>query len=205
MTPRRRLAGLQPAVVAVVLVALASSSLLGCASPEPTYFTLAALPGTAQPGSRLRTVELRRPGLAGYLDRPEIVRASNQYQLRLASAERWGEPLGDLIGRVLAENLTTRLPGTSVFTSAGSISTDADAAVELDVQRFDLDASGNVVLFAQVAIQRGRGRSPVAARSVRVQTRPGGASTPDLVAAMSAALAQASDQVAALLRGVPAG
>lgn len=187
-----------------LFLALAGPAFTGCASPEPAYYTLAAVPGPAQPGGP-RTVELRRPGLAGYLDRPEIVRSGGQYQLRLAANERWGEPLGDLIGRVMAEELTTRLPGSTVFTTAGSIGADADAAVEMDVQRFDLDSSGQVILLAQVAIQRGRGRTPVAARPIRISVRPTGGTTPQLVAAMSAALGQAADAVAALLRGVPTG
>lgn len=195
MLARRRL----PALLACT--GLAGILAPGCASPEPAYYTLAALPGPAQPGGP-RTVELRRPGLAGYLDRPEIVRAGGQFQLRVAQGERWGEPLGDLIGRTLAEGLTTRLPGTTVFTALGSIGTDADAAVELDVQRFDLDPSGEVVLLMQVAVQRGRGRAPVAARPLRIRTRPAANSTPDLVAAMSAALAQAADAIAGMLRGV---
>ena len=170
----------------------------GCASSEPAYFTLAPRPGTALSGGP-RTVELRRPGLAGYLDRPEIVRAGGPYQLRLASGERWGEPLGDLIGRIMAENLTTRLQGTTVYTSTGSISSDADASVELDVQRFDLDPSGEVVLLAQVAARRSGQRS--ATRSVRITERPDGTSTAQMVAAMSTALGRLADAVAGMIRG----
>ena len=88
-------------------------------------------------------MELQRPGLAGYLDRPGIVRANSAVQLSVTTNERWGEPLGDLIGRILAENLNQRLPGSSVFTSSGSISAQPDARVELDVQRLDADASGD--------------------------------------------------------------
>ena len=132
---------------AVLLALLASA----CTSAEPTYYTLAPTPPAtpaALPPKAPRTVELRRPGLAGYLDRPEIVRAGGDYQLRVAGGERWGEPLGDLIGRVAAENLTTRLPGLSVFTQAGGITSEADAVIEIDVQRFDAETGGPVTSFA---------------------------------------------------------
>ena len=72
---------------AVLLTLLAAS----CTSAEPTYYTLApAAPANAVPlPSRApRTVELRRFGLAGYLDRPEIVRAGGDYQLRVAGGEQ---------------------------------------------------------------------------------------------------------------------
>jgi uncharacterized lipoprotein YmbA len=118
----------------------------------------------------------------------------------LRSGERWGEPLGDMIGRVLAEDLNQRLPGTSVFTEAGSISADATLRVELDVLRFDLDASGTVVLLAQVAMQRGH--DPAATRSLQLTARPAGDGTPDLVTAMSGLVGQLADEVAGMVRGV---
>ena len=171
--------------------------LAACASPEPAYFTLAARSGAPLTGGA-RLVELRRIGLAGYLDRPEIVRTSADYRLKLGAGERWGEPLGALVARVLAEDLNTRLPGSSVFTSSGSISAEPDATIELDLQRFDADATGQVVLLAQVAVSRGRARA--AARTVRLVVTPTGPSTTDLVAALSMALAQLADQVAPMLR-----
>ena len=143
---------------------MAALALAGCTSPEPAYFTLAAVPGQAAAGGP-KLVEMQRPGLAGYLDRPGIVRANGAYQLQVAGTERWGEPLGDLVGRILSEDLNQRLPGTSVFTTAGSISAQPDARIELDVQRFDADASGDVVLLAQVAVSEDgpfAGRDPAA-------------------------------------------
>ena len=170
-----------------------------CTSPEPGYFTLAAVPGAPRRGGPAQ-VELRRPGLAGYLDRPEIVRSSSPYSLRVTGSERWGEPLGDLIARILAEDLAARLPGSSVFTSAGSITAEADATVEMDIQRFDADPSGQVVLLAQVAVSRGRTRASAATRVVRLAVQPAGPGTASLVAAMSAALGQLADALAAMLQ-----
>jgi uncharacterized lipoprotein YmbA len=178
---------------------LAPLLLAGCASPDPAIYTLRAVPGTAQGGGPV-AIKLARPGLAGYLDRPEIVRDSASSQLTLRSGERWGEPLGDMIGRVLALDLSQRLPGSSVFTEAGTISVDPSATVEMDVQRFDLDASGVVVLLAQVAVEQGRQHDPSATRSLRLTAQPAGPSTPELVAAMSQVLGDLADQLAALLR-----
>jgi len=174
--------------------------LASCASPEPAYYTLAAVRGAPRGGAP-SLVELRRPGLAGYLDRPEIVRSSTEYRLRVGSGERWGEPFGDMVSRVLAEDLNSRLPGTSVFTSTGAISVDAGATIEMDVQRFDLDPSGQVRFLAQVAVSRGRNRANAKARAIRVTVTPASPATADYVAAMSNALGQAADQIADMLRG----
>ena len=175
-----------------------------CASPDVAYYTLAAVPGAPRRGGPAQ-VELRRPGLAGYLDRPEIVRSSSPYSLRVTSLERWGEPLGDLFARILAEDLNNRLPGSSVFTSTGSITAEADATVEMDIQRFDADPSGQVVLLAQVAVSRGRARATAATRVVRLLVQPAGPGTANLVAAMSAALGQLADALAAMLQGSKRG
>jgi uncharacterized lipoprotein YmbA len=153
-------------------------------------------------GSRAAAIKLARPGLAGYLDRPEIVRDSSDSRLLLRGGERWGEPLGDMIGRVLALDLAQRLPGSSVFTEAGTLSVDPSATVEIDIQRFDLDTSGVVVLQAQVAVQQGRSHDPGLTRSLRLTVTPAGPSTADLVSAMSAALGQVADQLAMVLRSL---
>ena len=174
-------------------------ALFGCASPEPAYFTLAPMPGPATGGGPA-LVELRRPGLAGYLDRPEIVRANSPYQLRMAGAERWAEPFGDMVSRVLAEDLNARLPGTSVFSSTGAISAEANATLEIDIQRFDSDASGQVHLLVQIAVSHGRNRPPAATRTVHLTRAPTGGSTAELAAAMSALLGQLADQIAAIIR-----
>lgn len=86
-----------------------------------------------------------------------------------------------------------RLPSSNVFTSLGPITADENAVVELDVQRFDADASGQVVLLAQVAVSRGRSRAGSTTRKVRKAVMPAGVSTTELVAAMSQALGQLAD------------
>ena len=182
----------------------ATLALWGCASADPAIYTLRATPGQPVGGGPV-AIKLARPGLAGYLDRPEIVRDSSVNRLQITSGERWGEPVGDMIGRVLALDLAQRLPGSSVFTEAGTISVDPSATVELDVQRFDLDAGGLVVLLAQVAVEQGRSHDPSATRSLRLTVQPAGASTPQLVAAMSDVLGQLADQVAVVLRGIRQG
>lgn len=178
-------------------------ALWGCASPDPAIYTLRATAGQPVGGGPV-AIKLTRPGVAGYLDRPEIVRDSSVNRLQLNSGERWGEPVGDMVARVLALDLAQRLPGSSVFTEAGTISVDPSATVELDVQRFDLDTGGLVVLMAQVAVQQGRSHDPSSTRSIRLTAQPLGPGTPQLVAAMSDALGMLADQVAVLLRGIRA-
>lgn len=173
--------------------------LTACASPNPALYTLAPVPGTPQPGGP-RIVVLREIGLARYLERSQIVRSSEGYKLAVESNNWWGEPLGAMITRILEEELSQRLPGTSVFGESGAIAAEADATVDVNIQRLDADRSGAVVLAAQVAVSFTKGRRPPNTRSVRF-TVP--APTPDLmgeVGAMSTALGQLADTVPAMLR-----
>ena len=67
------------------------------------------------------------------------------------------------------------------------------------MQRFDADGTGIVTLAVQVAVSRVR-RGPAVTRAVRL-TRPAGATTVELVAAMSALMGEMSEVVAGMLRG----
>ena len=179
---------------------LLAGLLAACASPNPRLYTLAVVPGAPVKGTGPGSIELLRPGLAGYLDRADIVRSDSNFELQTASLERWGEPLGDMIARVLAQDLSQRLPGTAVFTESGALSSDPDLKLEIDVQRFDLDGSGKLVLVAQAAVSRGRTHDQVATRSFRLTIAPASGTTRDQAAAMSQALGQVADTLAATVR-----
>jgi uncharacterized lipoprotein YmbA len=173
----------------------------GCTSPDPAYYNLQPVPGSVVSLPRM-VVEVRRPGLAGYLDRSDIVLKSVDYRLNVNGQLRWGEPLGDMVGRVLAQNISQRLPGSSVFGEAGAISADADTRLEVDVQRFDEDASGRVNLVAEVVIERGQTHHPSASFHVDVAAVPPGPGAAALVGTMSGLLGTLADEIAANMKSV---
>jgi uncharacterized lipoprotein YmbA len=133
-------------------------------------------------------------GIAKYLDQPQIVRHSSEHELTLADLERWAEGMGDMVARVLAEDLTARLPGAQVFVGDGPATVQADVRVELYVERFDPDPDGTVILAARWTIRRGNGTARLGVE--RITQRPTSSSTSDLVAAMSDALATLADRLA---------
>ena len=85
----------------------------GAGRPIPVLYSLAVPPGPTLPGGP-KVVALREVSLAGYLDRLQIVRSSEDYRLTVSENEWWGEPLGGMLTRVLAAALAQRLPRSSV-------------------------------------------------------------------------------------------
>jgi uncharacterized lipoprotein YmbA len=167
-----------------------------CASPNPTLYVLGAIPGATHGGAP-RVIQLRAVAVAHYLERSQIVRSSEGYRMDVLSNEWWGEPLDTMIARVLVEELNQRLPGSTVYGESGAISTPADATVEVNLQRFDLDRDGSVLLSAQVAAD---GRKLVS-RAARFSVHPADGTTAAMVAAMSSAVAQLADLIAGMLSG----
>ncbi len=188
MTPRRRL---------LPLMALGLFTLSACGTSPPTVlYTLAAQQGAVQT-TRKVGVELRRIGLAGYLDRPEIVRGTTDFRLQLTDGDRWGEPLSRMLDRVLTENLVQRLPDASVFAESGAISTRPDIVLEIDIQRLDAENGSTMVLLAQIAV-RPEGK-PAIARTVRLATPIAAPGTQPHVAAMSVVMGQLADKIVDIL------
>jgi uncharacterized lipoprotein YmbA len=182
------------------LMTLATLAALGCgSSPNTIYYAMASTRGAPQAGWP-HLIQLRRPALAGYLDRDEIVSRVVAYRLQVASGESWSEPLGDMIGRLVGEDLSERLPGSIVFTEASPISADPDAVVSLDIQRFDVGADGAVVLLAEFTLERPPSHTAFRSRRVELRMRPSDSGTAALVGTMSALLGQLADEVAAELR-----
>jgi hypothetical protein len=159
-------------------------------------YVLAVKPGIIRHGAP-KSIVVRRISLARYLERSQIVRSADGYRMDVLPNDWWGEPLDAMILRVLVEELGERLPDSSVFADTGAISAPSDVAVEVNLQRMDLDAQGTLDLSAQIATDARTVRSRGVALSVGTE----GASTRALVAAMSVAVGQLADAIAALLTG----
>jgi uncharacterized protein len=165
-----------------------------CTSPNPSLYVLATVPGATQGGAPA-VVELRGVAVPHYLERSQIVRSSEGYRMDVLSNDWWGEPLASMLGRILVEELNQRLPGTTVYGDSGAISAPSDAKVAINLQRFDLEQGGDVLLAAQIAVEEQR----IVSRSVALRVRPANATTQALVAAMSTAVAELADTVASML------
>jgi uncharacterized lipoprotein YmbA len=170
-----------------------------CSSPSPVLYTIAPVQGPVQPGGP-KVIVLQQISTAHYLERSQIVRSSENYRLDVMSNDWWGEPLAAMLSRVLTEELGQRLPQSTVIGETGAVSASPDATVELNVQRLDEDASGNVILQAQASVSF-KGRPGPVLRSFRFVVTPPAADIQGEVTAISTALGQLADGLALMLVG----
>jgi hypothetical protein len=184
------------------LSALALAAAVGaCSSPDPVLYTIATAPGAAQIGGP-KVVLVQQIAVAHFLERSQIVRSSENYRLDVMSNDWWGEPLAPMLNRVLVEELGQRLPQSTVIADNGAVSARPDATVEINIQRLDEDAAGNLVLQAQVAV-RATGQSQPELRSFRFSVAPSAPGVPGEVAAISVALGRLADGIAPMLATLP--
>src|SRR5246127_5350346 len=187
-------------MIATRLAALALAAVLtACSSPTPVLYTIAPAQGQVQSGSP-KVIALQQIALPRYLERSQIVRSSENYRLDVMSNDWWGEPLGAMLSRVLIEELSPRLPQSTVFGESGAVTASPDATIELNMQRLDEDVSGNLGLEAQASGSL-KGRPGQALRNFRFVVPPPGADIQGEVNAISSAVGQLADGLAAMLVG----
>ena len=175
--------------------------LAGCLGPQPdpsAYFLLSPAPAPAESTPVPVILGLGPVTIPGYLDRPQIVVRLSEYEVALAEADRWAEPLGGHFTRTLGENLSMLLPGSSSVEYPWYESEAPDFALSLEVRRFEADAAGGVVLDATWRLSRGS--TVVDGGATRIDESASGPERTAAVAAQSRALAQLSSDIAAGVR-----
>lgn len=181
--------------ISCLLVLLALSA---CGtSPDPDYFTLTSVGGQTMQTAPV-TVKLRRPGIGATIDRPEMVgiRGNSVVQDDL---NLWSESLDRMIERVLAEDLSARLPSAAVITESGGMVVDPDYLVDMEIQQFGSDGQGRAVLAAVVSVHAG----DVARAPQRIVLNGGPIGSGGAMAAeLSSLLGKLADKIAA---GIPGG
>jgi uncharacterized lipoprotein YmbA len=173
------------------------ATLAACSSPNPVLYTIAPVSGTLQSGGP-KVVAVQQISTARYLERSEIVRSSENYRLDVMSNDWWGEPLGAMLSRVLVEELGQRLPQSTVIGESGAVTAAPDATVELNLQRLDEDATGNLLLQAQASVSF-KSRGAPLLRNFRFAVPPPAPGVAGEVTAISTAVGQLADGLAAML------
>ena len=175
-------------------------TLTGCASSPPTrFFALDPVsPAADQAGGRGAPVKVDAVHIPPALDRDSMVRGESDNQLQISSQDRWAGDLGEMIRRVLTQDLARRLPSGMVIAPESPAPPSARGLV-VDILTFQPQA-GEVVLDADWTLLRGTQTNPVIRRSVHL-TAPAASSAQGQAAAMSTLLGELADGIASRIGG----
>ena len=184
------------ALVAIALILTACSS-----SPTVNYYSLSysgAASGAKAEGSPIVGIgPLRMPE---YLKGKRIITRSSDTQVNMLEFDRWTEPVEESFHRVVANNVDGQVGDIIVVGYPYMHMADVDYRVTGQIERFDADAAGNVILDVQWDLADTENKMLVAPRRDRYQVSTSAADDiAAIVAAMNEALSQFSQDVASSL------
>ena len=149
--------------IAVFTLAAFLVVLGGCAgtTPPSDFYVLSALPQssaqTRSDGDESRiAIGIGPVKLPEYLDRSQIITRTSPNELKVASFDRWAEPLKSSFPRILMENLATLLNTDQVALYPWRKSASVEYQVVVDVVQFDAENGGDAVLIARWTLLEGR-------------------------------------------------
>jgi uncharacterized lipoprotein YmbA len=184
-----------------VLSLAACLALAGCLSlggaPVPVrLFVLepvAASPAEGCGGASVGVGPLAVPEYAG----SRVVHRIGPNEVRLSETDRWAEPLGAGLQRVLVTNLAAQLGSERVVAHPWRPEVRPTWRIEIEVLRFERSAEGAADLEARWTLRRSRDLALVRQQTTRLVRAPQGAGAEALVAALSACVAEWSGELAA--------
>lgn len=195
---KNRRLGRLPTVLGVVLPCLL---LFACGSTTPTSRFYVLSP-TGQPPAgvvgRSVIVGVEPVRLPAAVDRSQMLTYVSTNQRQLAELDRWAEPLGENMTRVIGQNLEARLGPASVYSLPSRFAPPLDYVVSIEVLEFDAVFGGACSLRARIHLVDGQGRW-VASRLVHAVASGSSDGAAGVAEAMSSNLDTLCDTIVELL------
>lgn len=170
--------------------------LTACGSSPPTrFFALEPTPSSVPVQSRLGApIKVDAVHIPSVLDRRTMVRDENHYRLSISPQDRWGADFGDMLRRVLTQDLESRLPRGSVV-APNTPAPQNTRGLVVDILSFQPNGSGTITLEAEWTLLEGSPAHPAVQRTVHLSEPSDG--SPDAQAeAMSRLVGQLADRIA---------
>ena len=189
-----------------LLLLMLGLSVSACTStPATNFYILAPMATPAEtplkPGTP-RLIGLGPVTLPALLERKQLVTRSGGNTVHIAELHQWAEPLKDNFTQTLAKNLATLRTSDLVKAYPWSAYGDVDYRILIDVARFDTTPGQSVDLEAHWAIMAEKNHNLLTSGQAKISRPLADTSYAGAVNALSAALAELSQQLAAALDGV---
>ncbi len=172
------------------------------ASRDPRFYGIAALEDNKIKPINLSSdfaVAVSVIKIPEYLNRPHIVTQDKNHQMHFSQFDRWAESLDNGMTRVIKENIAYILPRARIVSYPLDFPSDAAFRLEMEVTRFELDLTGELLLAVQWAVvDVGYPKNTVIKRSefrVPVENK----NYAGAVNALSAACASLSSEIAQMI------
>jgi uncharacterized lipoprotein YmbA len=194
-----------PPILAVV--ALATTGCFGTSPPAKFYVLSSsaignsAVPSTGPEG----TLGIMPTRVADYLDRPQIVTFLGDNSVSLDEYNRWAEPLGAGVTRVLSHELAALLPGWRVIPQPLDPVVPLRARLVVSISALGWNDRGEARLEATWAILSSGGDQALYRGRALLRREGAGPSTTSSVATTSALVGDLAHDVASAVRALPAG
>jgi len=176
----------------------------GCAgTPATRFYLLSTSLGAPVEVSSPLLIAVGPVSIPDYVDRQEIVTRGGANAVERAAYHQWAGSLGDMLPRVLIEDVGARLSGDRMVAFPAVENPNFDYRVAVDVNRFDVDESGQAVLSCGWQIYDRAGKKAVLASESSVRAQAPGPSYEERVAALSQAVGLLADDLARAVASLP--
>jgi uncharacterized lipoprotein YmbA len=170
-------------------------------SPESRFYSLQTLKATEVPKANSDVLKgaiigVGPIGIPGFLDRPQIVTRDSKDQLHFAEFDRWVEPLGESIKRVLAENFILQLPGVNALLYPWNPSLPVKYTVIMEIIRLEAQLDSEAVLVVNWSVLEAQKKEVLLTRQSTYRTHVAKAGYSSVVGAVSKLVAMLSIEIA---------
>jgi hypothetical protein len=164
------------------LATAATLLLVACGSTPTQVFDLSTrvpdTPAVVVPARNGPLIWVDKPSIAGYADRTQMVTRGPGSRISIHEFEVWSDPPGELIQRVVVDELAQRFGADRVMTTPAAHYAMPGWRVVIDVIRFDVDERGDAVLDARWTLLAGPSDRLAVSRREWIEVPSGDAADP---------------------------
>lgn len=194
--------------VLLLMVVMQTACSLGAPGKPARFYALsthAGEPVRLRPAAQTLTIGVGPIALPDMFDRPQIVTRTGVNRVELGEFDRWGGNLGGDVQRTLAQNLADRLNSDNILAWPWQRRETPDLQVTVQFYRFDGTLGAEAYLSGIWQLLDAADECRLEVHRFTITRAPAGPDYPEFVSALSEALAQLSQDIAARISATRPG